>query len=415
MSLACQRLGATILALGVFAIAAVVAVADALPDSTWVALKSVPHQGRTPLFALAVDPSNSQSVIAGTSDGTLLRSTNGGVTWSVAHSAKTAIITVAFDPYVNGVVIAGTHGSGALLSRDAGATWSTVGGLDGRTVRAVAFALTLIAAGTDQGLYLSQDGASWSQSSLRGMSITTIAVEAIHAPVRLVAASDSQASNGSIALYESIDGGTTWRTLRPPISGSFVVRLAAGPLPPTGNVRPLLVGTNTGLFESTDNGTTFTPLSGGGLLQSTDFTQIAFVTDHFDRFYAASDGGGSGTGGLWHTSDGGQTFTPLQPPEASVTALAVSQDETPVLYVATFRPSDHAAQLWTYHDTGGTPQAPPSTTTAAASGARTGGASSGSSLAQLLANPELPYIGLGLGAVAVILTAVAAHLHGRRR
>src|SRR5690242_5550573 len=56
----CKRLAATSLALWVIAIASLVAVADALPDSTWVATGSLPHQGRTAIFALAVDPSNNQ-------------------------------------------------------------------------------------------------------------------------------------------------------------------------------------------------------------------------------------------------------------------------------------------------------------------------------------------------------------------
>jgi hypothetical protein len=193
------------------------------------------------------------------------------------------------------------------------------------------------------------------------------------------------------------------------------VRLAAGPLPPTGNVRPLVVGTNTGLFLSTDNGVTFNPLSGGALLPTTDYTQIDFITDHFDHFYAASDGGGSRSGGLWRTSDGGQSFVSLQPPQASVTALAVSNDEQPTLYVATFQPSTHQPALWASHYTGGTPQGPPSIATPVASGARSGHPGATSVVSRILAAPELPYVGLGLGALAVVLTAVVSHLRGRYR
>src|SRR6266496_415423 len=128
----------------------------------------------------------------------------------------------------------------------------------------------------------------------------------------------------ALPLYQSLDGGLTWKSFTPPISGTITVRLAAGPLPRTGNVRPLLAGTNSGLFTSTDNGTSFSPLSGGGLLPTTDYTQGAFITTHFDRYYVASDGGGSGAGGLWRTDNAGQAFTSLRPPELSITALAVS-------------------------------------------------------------------------------------------
>jgi len=196
----------------------------------------------------------------------------------------------------------------------------------------------------------------------------------------------------------------------------IVVKLAAGPLPPVGNTRPLVVGTNAALFESTDNGVSFLPLSGANQLPSTDYTQVAFITDHFDRFYAASDGGGSGAGGLWRTNDAGQTFISLGPPMPSITALAVSNDESPTLYVATFRPSDHVATLWVYHDTGGTPQGPLGSSTPVASGSRgSAGSSAGLGLLDGLRSSQAPYIALGVGALLIVLLAGVAHLRGRRR
>jgi hypothetical protein len=391
-----------------------VAVADALPDSTWVATGSLPHQGRTAIFALAVDPSNNQVLLAGNSEGSLLKSANGGATWNAVHTGKSVVTTIAYSQYTSGLVLAGTRGGGAFISRDGGTSWSAAVGLEGRIVHAFAFSLTVLAAGTDKGVYISPDGGSWSQSTLSNRSIGAIAVEAIHAPVRLVAGSDAQVS-GSLPLYQSLDSGASWTAFAPPIAGTTIVKLAAGPLPPTGNVRPLVVGTNTGLFLSNDNGANFAPLSGGALLPTTDYTQVAFITDHFDRFYTASDGGGSKSGGLWRTDDGGQSFRSLQPPQTSVTALAVSNDEDPILYVAIFQPSTHAASLWAYHDTGGPPQGPSSSQTPVVSGARTSHPSGRSALQHILDAPQLPYIGLGLGALAVVLSAVVAHMRSRYR
>jgi hypothetical protein len=415
VSLFCQRLGATFVALWVVGIAALNALADQPADSTWIPLKPLPHQGKAAIFGLAVDPSNNQVVVAAASDGTLLRSPNGGVSWSAVHSARGAPTTLAFDPYSTGLVLAGTRGGGGLVSRDGGTTWSPASGLEGRTVRVFAFALSLIAAGTDHGVYLSADGSGWAASSLADHSINALAVQAIHSPVRLIAGSDAQASGGVLPLYQSVDAGVTWTQLAPAITGTIVVKLATGPLAPTGNVRPLIAGTNTGLFASTDNAGTFNALSGGALLPATDYTQVSFVADHFDRFYAASDGGGSKTGGLWRTDDAGQTFRSLQPPEPSVTALAVSGDDQPTLYVATFKPSTHTASLWTYHDTGAQPQGPAGIASPAASGTRGGGRSSDAPLTALLASQQLPYIGLGVAAFAVLFTAIVAHLRGRAR
>ena len=409
-----RRLAATSVALWVIAIASIVALADALPNSTWVPLGSLPHQGSTAIFALAVDPSNNQVLLSGNSEGSLLKSANGGTSWNVVHAGKSVVTTIAYSQYTSGLVLAGTRGGGALLSRDGGTTWSSTAGLEGRNVHAFAYSLTIIAAGTDKGVFVSSDGGSWSQSTLSNRSIDANAVEAIHAPVRLVAGSDAQVS-GSLPMFQSVDSGASWTTLTPPIAGTTIDKLAAGPLPATGNVRPLVVGTNTGLFLSNDNAVSFAPLSGGALLPATDYTQVAFITDHFDRFYAASDGGGSRSGGLWRTDDGGQSFRSLQPPQPSVTALAVSNDEDPVLYVAIFQPSTHASSLWAYHDTGGSPQGPSSSQSPVASEARQAHPGNTSTLQQILDAPQLPYVGLGLGALAVVLTAVVAHMRSRYR
>jgi photosystem II stability/assembly factor-like uncharacterized protein len=416
VSLLGRRLIATLAALWVLLTGPVGVVSAELAPSTWTPLAALPHQSRSAIFALSVDPSNNQLLLAGSSEGTLLRSADGGSTWKSVHTGKAVFNTIAFSPYRSGLVLVGTRGGGALVSVDGGETWANAAGLDGRSVRAFSYSLTVIVAGTDKGVYVSQDGSSWSLSGLADRSIDAIAVAAIHVPVRVLAASDSPLESGSLPLFQSVDGGATWSQLVPPINGTFIVRLAAGPLPPTGNTRPLLVGTNGGLFASNDNGRSFTPLSGGDLLPSTDYTQIAFITDHFDRFYAASDGGGSGGGGLWRTNDSGASFKSLAPPVPSVTALAVSNDESPVLYVATFRPSDHVAELWVYHDTGGTPQGPPVTPTPFASGARTSPSpGSGSNQLGFLSSPQAPYVGLGLVAVLVILLAAVSHLRGRRR
>jgi hypothetical protein len=178
----------------------------------------------------------------------------------------------------------------------------------------------------------------------------------------------------------------------------------------------LIVGTNAGLFTSFDNGASFNPSSGGGLLPSTDYTQIAFVTTHFDRYYVASDGGGSASGGLWRTRDAGRHFASLLPPAPSVTALALSNDDAPILYVATFEPADQVAVLWAYHDTGGTPQGPPTKVTPSASAGRTStpSAPGPSDFIRLLRSPQMPYIVIGLIALGVILLAMVSHFRGRR-
>jgi len=424
VSLSRQRLVATLVALlscawagpSVLVVPAHAALSRTLPPSTWVALSPLPNQGQSAIFALSVNPYSNQVVLAGRSDGALLRSGDGGSTWNLVHGAGPPVLTIAFSPAkTSGVVLAGLRGGGgALASKDGGVTWGSVAGLNGRTVRVIAFALTFVVAGTDRGVYSSTDGLVWRQSGLPNTSIGALTVAAVHDPARLVAGSNLPARGGP--LFQSIDGGTTWVQMKAGISGNVISAVAAGPLPPASTIRPLVVGTNTGLFTSADNGSTFKPVSGGGLLPSTDYTQIAFVTTHFDRFYAASDGGESASGGLWRTRDSARHFASLAPPMSSVTALAVSNDETPILYVATIRPADNVPALWAYSDTGAAPQGVPATPTPIASGSRTSPPpqAGASGISQLLLSARTPYIAIGLVALIVILMAVVSHFRSRR-
>jgi hypothetical protein len=416
VSLFRQRLAATLVALLACVTAGLSVRAGTLPDSTWVALPPLPQQGRVAVLALTVDPSNNQVLIAGNSQGSLLRSSNGGSSWTSVYTGHAALVTVAFDPLKASLALAGTRGAGALVSKDGGATWTATSGLEGRAVRVFGFALSLIAAGTDRGVYVSQDGQTWTQSGLANTSIDALAVAARHDPVRLIAGSDTVSAGGGLLLFQSTDAGTTWSQLSAAISGTFVARLAAGGLPPPpSDVRPLIVGTNAGLFTSSDNGATFTAISGGDLLPSTDYTQIAFVTDYYDRFYTASDGGGSDAGGLWRTNDAGAHFTSLSPPLRSVTALAVSNDELPILYVAVFRATDHVAGLWAYRDTGAASQGPSPTPIASGSRVNPTPTPAGTpGLVRLLLSSQTPYVALGVVALIVLVMAVVAHFRGRR-
>ena len=395
-------------------IASMAASADALPPSTWVALAPLPGATGAPVFAIAVSPIDDHLVVAGGGGGGLFRSTDGGGAWTNVLAGKAAVLAVAFSPFNPQLVLAGTRGGGAYVSSDSGAKWNPVTGLDGRQVRAFAFAKSLTVAATDHGVYSSDDGAAWTSLGLSSTSIDAVAVAAVNPPVRLVAGGES-GTTGGLPFLESIDAGATWTPLQPAISGTVITRIAAGPLPPNGTVRPIVVGTNTGLFISADNAATFTALSSGTLLPSTDYTQVGFTAAHYDRFYVASDGGGGESGGIWATGDSGQHFSSLRPPLQSVTGLAVSTDEQPVLYVATFRPSDHAVLLWAYHDTGGTPQQPLGTVTPTASGVRPHSSPSpGFDLGKFLSSTQAPYIALGVVALAVLVLAAVAQIRSRR-
>jgi hypothetical protein len=131
--------------------------------------------------AIAVDPNNSQNLVAG-GDG-LYYSTNGGTSWTLATGMPAAPVNaVAYDKQIAGVVFAGfSNSSGGIVFRSSngGQTWSVattnLGGSNGN-----AFAVDLttgpstIYVVTDQGAFSASDtgiGLTWNLANT-GMTIS---------------------------------------------------------------------------------------------------------------------------------------------------------------------------------------------------------------------------------------------------
>ena len=396
--------------------ASALAVAPARPDNGWAPLAALPEQLDSPVFALAVSPLDPATVLVGTGSGTLYRSTDAGNTWAaVAHGLGRGVMTIQFSPFKAGLVYAGTRGAGLWKSGDGGATWAKQASIPSSTVRSLGFAKSITLVGADGGLFASRDGATWSPYlSFAPLSLSAIAVAAVNDPPKFLAGADASKGNETLPLFISQDGGASWSNVTSLGSSTMVGAAAAGA--PNGASRPVVVGTNAGAFLSNDGGSTWAQVAG---LPAIDFTAAAYVANHADRFYVASDGGGTQSGGVWSTADSGQTFRSLASPIGSVTALALSAEETPTVYTATFRPIDHLVMLWAFHDTGGTPTAPdgavpPAAGPVVASGAAPSAGAGGSTLARLVTAPEAPYIGLGVVAVFVLLAALVLQV-GRGR
>jgi len=390
-------------------------------DNTWVALGSLSGAAAGPVLALAVDPSDGRQVLAGTTQGDIYRSVDSGQTWTrVRTGPGQGVNTIVYDPFRPGWVLAGLAGAGVEESSDLGQTWTADPGSAGRTVRALAFARGATYAASDDGVLVRTTAdPTWSQSGLSGVDLSALAAATMNPPIRLVAGAD-QAISPRLPLSTSADGGATWAPANnPPAGSSQVAFLSAGPLLPGKDARPVLLGTNDQLFESTDNGVSWQSLS-QDRLPTTDFTSAGFVAQHSNRFYVASDGGVSNAGGLWSTSDSGAHFASLDAPVSAVTALAVSNDQQPTLYVATLRPTDQLLQLWSYHDTGGAPHAPalnagPIIPTNA-SGPRRGASNPPrTALGALFAGPEGPFILITAAAILALIGGLIAYLRRGRR
>jgi len=176
------------------------------PGKQWVYASKQLDGGVT---TIAVAPGNSSLVIAGTTSGSLYRSTTAttdvSATWQKAHPRDGWLSSVAFDPtnanivYATYALFGGTH---VYRSIDAGVTWSPI---DDGIPDIAAHALAVdpdhpsnLYLGTDLGVFISTDsGASWSHDDSLPQVITewvTIAHGA-HGP----------------ALYAFTHGRGVWR------------------------------------------------------------------------------------------------------------------------------------------------------------------------------------------------------------
>ena len=393
------------------ALAAATAGAAAV-DDVWVPAGPLPARPDAPVFALAADPAGGGRLLAGTATGAVLRSADGGATWSAARPVLgAAVAALAFDPARPGVALAGTRGDGVWRSGDAGATWQREPGTESRTVRAFAFWRGAALAGTDQGVLVGRDGGPWTPTGLAQVRVSALAATDDATGPLLVAGGDATQGGEALPVYVSGDGGRTWSPAASAGGSTMVAALSAA--------GPLLMGTDAGLFASADRGATWQRLTGGGVLPATDFSARAAAPRHPERLYVASDGGGSDRGGLWSSSDGGAHFTALAPPQPELTALVVSADDVPEVVVATFRPADHAIAVWTYRDAVGEPAgtAPSPVPSARPAPSRPPAvAGRPATWRALLAAPETPFLAVAAVCLAAVAAALAAYVRrGRPR
>lgn len=124
--------------------------------------------------ALAIDPSNTNTIYAGATGG-VFKSTDAGANWSAAGAglANTGVSALAIDPSSVGTIYAGTLGIGgsAFKSTNGGGTWGPIntGLRNADRVPSDVFALAIdpsntqtIYAGTGDGIFKSIDGgAGW--------------------------------------------------------------------------------------------------------------------------------------------------------------------------------------------------------------------------------------------------------------
>jgi uncharacterized protein (TIGR03437 family) len=188
-------------------------------DAPGAQLQNLYSSGLSSVAALSVDPRNANTVYAAGAQG-LFRTTDAGATWSNLGSFDVPVYTVAVDPSSSNVLYAGTSAEGIFKSTDGGATWTAMnnGILAGGNGMLVVYhvwidpASTVLFASTAQGLVRSTDGgATWQTDSLinQDPQLLDMAFDP-NTPGLIYAATLAN-------LFKSTDDGVTWTPLTPPV------------------------------------------------------------------------------------------------------------------------------------------------------------------------------------------------------
>lgn len=273
------------------------------PDPEGNFVTSFPRSGKSSPGALATDywtligAQGSTYALACTADNNLL---GGAFQAGLFHSAPSSQYNVweqKYDAAISELLVvdsttvyAGAWYDGVLKSSNGGQTWTAVNqGLEANRVYALIANPNDVAhlfAGTDMGLFVSDNGgAAWQRpaGSLPGHSVSELA----YSGNTLLAVTD-------YGLYRSANGGATWQA---PTSDLPVATLNTLLASASSNI--VWAGTSLGLFRSTDGGDTWVAFGAG--LDNVNIHALAVDPDNPNHLVAGSPVG------LWASTDGGQT------------------------------------------------------------------------------------------------------------
>jgi photosystem II stability/assembly factor-like uncharacterized protein len=292
-----------------------------------------------------VVPKSRGFVIAGTHNGLLFTSSNGGASWSnipFEGQLSGTLHALEVDPRSTGTWFAGMEGdhpwtSGIYKTVDGGQSWKLLPGIRGKAVWSLALwpmKPDVIAAGTEDGIYRSLDGgASWDRISPEDnpefRPVVSLAFDpsnreiiyagTTHLPWRTsnggaswepihtgmiddsdvfsiqvdVHKPDSVYASACSGLYQSSDSAAHWKQLDTP-KGAFRTWFVALDPRHEGFV---FAGTTLGLLRSENGGKIWR------LVSSEAVRSIAFDPAVSERIFFAST-----TGGLMLSTDGGRTL-----------------------------------------------------------------------------------------------------------
>ncbi len=226
---------------------------------------------------VVVDHSNSAIVYGETQNGNIYKSTDGGTSFSFLYSARGTWITpVRLDPVDASVVY--TANTRVMRSTNGGTAWSAISdSLNGATnIQWLAIhpttSGTIYAASNDKIYRTMNGGTSWLNigNGLPSRYIEQVVIDP-NAPSTVYAVFSG---TGSSHVFRSMNKGITWSD----ISGDLPDVPASTLLVHPGNSNTLYLGTDIGLFITSDGGSTWMKETG---LPNVAVTDLALTSDSY--------------------------------------------------------------------------------------------------------------------------------------
>jgi hypothetical protein len=338
------------------------ALSGSVRAANWAPAGSLTGLGSGRIWQVAFAPDNPEMAAAATDNGVYI-SSDGGSTWSAAGLHGYRVWTVAFDPKANQgeVLYAGLADAGIRVSTNNGVVWTDgSSGLLNLDVRNIAVTPGGLAAGTDSGVALSTNGTSWYAGGLAGDSISALAGVSGSSGLVFFAGVDYP-NTGKSFLYRYEPGGSGWAAISAGLpAGDVVNSISIGPTSQTVTTNPILVTTVKGTYRSGDGGSTWT--ASNGIPQNTSLTDAAFSPLDPNLVYAGADAAGSSGGGLFRSTDAGQSFSAAnqglptdhsagEPARQEVESIAVAPEQPSATVIAALDPYQGNAAVYREVDT----------------------------------------------------------------
>jgi photosystem II stability/assembly factor-like uncharacterized protein len=281
--------------------------------------------------AIAIDPRNGGTLVAGSRDSLLFRSDDAGASWRLLpfpRGTPGVFNSVLIHPTESGHFYAGLDAgdspdSGVWESSDGGEQWRVLDGTRGSRIESLAISPAhpeVIAAGTSKGIFLTADaGATWKRIS----SETDVEMQDITALAFDPADTQTLYAGTPHLPWKTTDGGATWHSVSTGLvddSDIFSIRVDPS--------RPQLVFASacSGIYRSDNAGQAWVKIHGiPGTHRRTHI--ISEDPRNSDTIYAGT------TLGLFKSPDGGKTWRHLS--FEQVNWMVFDPGDPRTLYLAT--------------------------------------------------------------------------------